>query len=710
MTNYITLSTQNSLCVFDCRAKQPNLLYWGTPFAGEHSEDSLARLHTRQEAPGCADHEAAISLCPTLGNGYLGKPAFEAHRQGTHWSLDLQLSAIEQDSRNQVVFVSDDDNAGIQLRQRLYLDNSDVLCAELEIVNTGADSLCINHCSAVCLALPAYLSEVITFDGRWANEFQTQTTPLFRGNYSQENRHGRTSHHAFPAAIIKTKNTTSSQGKAFGFHLGWSGNHQFHIETLADGRRTVQFGELLLPGEITLQSGSCYKSPTLYGSFSASGLNQLTQNFHQFVRTRLLSERQQNRPRPIHFNTWEAQYFDHNPDKLIALANAAADIGAERFILDDGWFLGRRHDRAGLGDWTVDPEIYPNGLAPLIDHVERLGMEFGLWVEPEMVNPNSDLFRKSPHWVLQCEGSERVMARHQLVLNLTITEVQNYLYERIDSLLSDYPIRYLKWDMNRDLHQPGDHNGQAAVHRQTNGLYRLLARIRHAHPEVDIESCASGGGRADYGILALTDRIWTSDSNDAIDRLSIQKGFSYFFPSEVMGSHVGPLNCHITGRQLDMQTRAGVALFGHMGMEVDLTQESEDDRNTLRAAIKLHKQHRPLIHGGNYLRVDTDHDCDTFGVIAKDKNEALFSHTQLQSKNSTLPGTLFFEGLNPHKHYRITLVWPENFATTTQSIINEISNSERPLICCGAALQEHGLQLPLTHPNTVLVFHLLQQD
>ncbi|MGH1370438.1 MAG: alpha-galactosidase [Cellvibrionaceae bacterium] len=710
MTNHISLRSDNTLCLFDCRGVQPRLIYWGEALAGKAFEESMVRLHTRQEAPACASREAPITLCPTLGNGYLGKPALEAHRHGKHWSLNFRVTQVTQSSAKSVTFLSEDCHAGVELRQTLTLDSSGVLSAETEVINRDDEPLCINHCAAACFALPDYLAEVISFDGRWANEFQMQATPLFRGHYSQENRHGRTSHHAFPAAIIQAEQTTESHGRAFGFHLGWSGNHQFHLETLADGRLAAQFGELLLPGEIILQAGQCYQSPTLFGSFSKDGRNKLAQNFHQFVRSNILSNQQQQKPRPVHFNTWEAQYFDHDIHKLLSLADSAANIGAERFVLDDGWFLGRRHDSAGLGDWRVDPEIYPQGLSPLIEQVEDLGMEFGLWLEPEMVNPDSELYRQHPDWVLSCPSAETILARHQLALNLTLPEVQTYLFDCIDTLLQAHPIRYLKWDMNRDLHQPGDQHGGAAVHAQTHALYQLLDRLRRAHPEVEIESCASGGGRADFAILALTDRIWTSDSNDAIDRLNIQKGFSCFFPSEVMGSHVGPSRCHITGRQLDMQTRAGVAIFGHMGMEVDLTLESEADLKVLAAAINLHKKHRALIHGGDYVRLNSDKDSDSFGIVDPHQGEALFSHTLLQSQTSTLPGTLYFEGLNPHKDYQLSLIWPEGFSTTTPSIVDQLNNAEHPIIASGAALQAHGLQLPIANPNTVLIFHLAQQD
>jgi alpha-galactosidase len=288
-------------------------------------------------------------------------------------------------------------------------------------------------------------------------------------------------------------------------------------------------------------------------------------------------------------NSWEACYFRHDESRILDLARAAAAIGAERFILDDGWFLGRNHDRAGLGDWVADPAKYPDGLKPLAQGVNALGLEFGLWVEPEMVNPDSDLYRTHPDWALHVPGAPQPTARNQLVLNLSLPEVEDYLFAALDTLLSDVPIAYLKWDHNRDLAPAGGLG-------QVQGLYRLLARLRAAHPDVEIESCAGGGGRIDAGIAAFTHRFWTSDNLDAVSRATIQRGFQAFFPPELMGAHVGASPAHATGRRHTLGFRAGVALPGHFGVELDPDKLPETERAELAGWIAFHKQWRHLLH------------------------------------------------------------------------------------------------------------------
>jgi alpha-galactosidase len=329
-------------------------------------------------------------------------------------------------------------------------------------------------------------------------------------------------------------------------------------------------------------------------------------------------------------------------------------------------------------------------------------MEFGLWVEPEMVNPDSNLYRARPDWVLNTQPAPLLSARNQLVLDLTRVEVQNYLFKRLDALLSEYPISYLKWDMNRAIHQPGDQNGRAVGHKQTRSLYKLLARIRSAHPDVEIESCSSGGGRADFGILEFTDRIWTSDSNDALDRVGIQKGFSMFFPAEVMGAHVGPDVCHITGRALSMETRVGVAMFGHMGIEANLLEMDQPETQVLKAGVALHKKHRSLIHSGNLVRLDTHCEESAFGIVAQDGSEALFSYIQLNSLSSSVGGRLQFPGLDSNSLYLVNIVWPAEPKSYSKSILDVINGST----ISGDALKNAGVQLPIMQPTSMLVFHL----
>jgi alpha-galactosidase len=295
-----------------------------------------------------------------------------------------------------------------------------------------------------------------------------------------------------------------------------------------------------------------------------------------------------------------------------------------------------------------------------------------------------------------------ILSRNQLVLDLTRTDVQDYLFNCIDALLDQYPIAYLKWDMNRVINQPGNAEGRAVTHYQTLALYGLLARVRAAHPKVEIESCSSGGGRADFGILGYTDRIWPSDNNDALDRLAIQKGFSMFFPAEFMGAHVGPQDCHITGRIISMTTRAGVALFGDMGIEANLLEMDDEEKQVLTEAVVLHKQHRRLIHSGDLVRLDTSEDENSFGIIAANQQEALFSYALLNSPSTTAMGRLRLRGLDADTLYTVTIIWPTAPSSASSSIVDVINGS----MVTGDALMNVGLQLPIMQPTSLLIFHL----
>ncbi|MDG1323097.1 MAG: alpha-galactosidase, partial [Porticoccaceae bacterium] len=525
MTNRIksfySLHSNNCSLVVYCRGDSPVILYWGSRLADETSPDMLALLATSQELQASLPQEPPIGLSPQTAAGFSGSPGVQLHRDGLQWAVYTRIESVSL-TDNKLTIISVCQGTQIQLIHCLALDHeTDVLAATTEIVNMGESSLWLDRCDAPCVPIPKHYSKILSFTGRWGNEFQSQSIDRFMGAYVRENRSGRTSHDSFPGVIVHTEQTNESSGSAYGLHLGWSGNHHVRVEQQFTGRAYAQLGELFLPGEMLLEPGQAYKSPILYGASTDKGLSALSGAFHRHVRAKLTDRRITNKIRPVHFNTWEAVYFDLSLERLCTLAEHAREVGAERFVLDDGWFKNRKSDNAGLGDWAVDKTVFPAGLAPLINHVHKNDMEFGLWVEPEMVNPDSDLYRAHPDWVLNTQPAPLLSARNQLVLDLTRVKVQDYLFERLDALLNEYPISYLKWDMNRAIHQPGDQNGRAVGHKQTRSLYKLLARIRSAHPEVEIESCSSGGGRADFGILEFTDRIWTSDSNDALDRVGI---------------------------------------------------------------------------------------------------------------------------------------------------------------------------------------------
>jgi alpha-galactosidase len=419
------------------------------------------------------------------------------------------------------------------------------------------------------------------------------------------------------------------------------------------------------------------------------------------VRDLILAGRLRAKPRPVHFNTWEAVYFDQSLTAMCDLADAAARAGAERFVLDDGWFKGRDSDRSSLGDWTVDTRKYPDGLAPLVDHVRGLGMEFGLWVEPEMVNRCSDLFRAHPDWILEAPGREQPVGRGQLVLDLSRPEVADAIFGQLDRLLSDHAIAYLKWDMNRDLTHPLS-DGRWSVGAQTRAVYQLMDRLRAAHPKVEIESCASGGARADYEILRRADRIWTSDCNDPIERQSIQRAFSVFFPPEVMGAHVGPRRSHTTARSASLEMRALTAFFGHMGIEGDLRGFDPPELEALVRWMALHKRMRGLLHGGRMLRLE--HEDPGLAAFLVTDGEVLVSVAQLETATHALPAPLRLVGLDRCACYRLTLLNPPR--RPERSMKRPPAYLARPLSVSGAHLMQAGLTLPVLAAGELAVFHL----
>ncbi|UAL43654.1 alpha-galactosidase [Shewanella inventionis] len=704
--NFVLLNGQHTSVVVDCSNKTPAILYFGKKISSKTTYDMMKQLSTRQEAKCSVVVEAPISLSPLMGEGFTGAPGIEIFDNNIAWSIGGTLTSVTQPSANQVIFESIDSLRNLSVKHHLTLDpHSDVLSATTQLTNLGNNAVNVNWCAAPTIPMPLHIDQIMSFEGRWSNEFQRKSFDMFLGSFVRENRKGKTSHDNFPGMVMHNKLTHEQGGECYGFHLGWSGNHKMRAELLAEGRSYAQLGELLMPGELVLAPNESYTSPTLYSAYSNQGFSGLSHHFHQFVRQSLITDKVRQKPRPVHYNTWEGIYFDHDVAVLQSLATQAADIGAERFVLDDGWFKGRRGDFAGLGDWTVDRDIYPNGLQPLIDHVNSVGMEFGLWFEPEMVNPDSDLYRNHPEWALQTAGNEQLRFRKQLVLDMTNPAVTDYLFNAINDILVEYPkIVYIKWDMNRDLNHAGNFAGKPAVHQQTLAAYALIERLKQAHPHVEIESCSSGGARVDYGVLRYTDRVWTSDSNDALDRLTIQRGCSFFFPAEVMGAHVGPRDCHITGRNISIAMRAAVAFFGHMGIEMDPRELTDDERQQLQQIIKLHKQHRQLIHSGKLVRLNSDGDSINFGIVNADQSQALFAYNSVKETQRTNPPKYHFAGLDADKDYTLSLVWPAGFSFYSPSVLSVIEKQTYS----GEALMTFGMQLPITFPQTSLIFELNQ--
>jgi alpha-galactosidase len=668
----------------------PALAYWGPRLPEAVDAAAVAALLARAVPGGGLDGGETLDLIPEAGRGFTGHPALAVHRADGGFVTQLRFVAAGALANGHEIQLADA-GAGLELALRVTVDaETGVAAFRSRLVNRGPDGLHVDWLSPV--ALPLGHDEVMLWDGRWAAEFQTTRQRLTSGLIVKENRTGRTSHHAPPFGVVGAEGFNESHGEALGLHLAWSGDARLLFERLRDGRMQAQGGELFLPGELTLAPGEAYETPILYAARSATGLNGLSDRFHPFVRRDILGGRLAARPRPVHFNTWEAVYFRHELAELKALADLAASVGAERFVLDDGWFEGRGDDTTSLGDWRADARKYPDGLGPLIDHVRGLGLEFGLWVEPEMANARSALLAARPDWTLHAGDRVQPLGRGQYVLDLTRREVADNIFGQLDALLSAHAIGYLKWDMNRDLTHAASF-GKPASHRQTLAVYALIDRLRTAHPGVEIESCASGGGRADFEILRRTDRVWTSDNNDPLDRQAIQSGFSIFFPPEVMGAHVGPSPSHTTGRRTSLTLRAWTACFGHMGIEADVRDFSEAERARLAEAIALHKRLRPLLHAGRTLRLEVP-DPAARAFLVTDAAQALVSYAQLATPATATPAPLRLRGLAADTDYRIRLLTPARRAPLTDATAS------------GRLLEEVGLPLPILRAGEIAIFHL----
>lgn len=586
--DWIVLHGRTSSLVLEVLpGEAPLWRYWGPRLA----EDVIppAPLRSTRPTPSFSpDFDQPFSLMPGLGQGWFGEPGLKAHRAGRDWTFQATECTVERAGQGTTVTLTDA-VAKIAVAVSLALDPAnDVLTMSTALTNLGDAPLDVQWLAAAVLPLPDHARTVRSFSGRHNTEFVPVEDALTRSQWRRENRRGLTSHDCVPGAVVQ------ADGCAYGAQLAWSGNHCQVIDWLDDGRWQWQLGEALMPGEVALAPGERLTSPDVLATCAADA-NGVAQNFHAAIRARMDWPGGKMRPRPVHLNTWEGFYFDHDEAALKDLANAAAKAGIERFVLDDGWFHRRNDDTSSLGDWWPDDVKYPNGLGPLAAYVTGLGMEFGLWVEPEMINPDSELYRAHPDWALQVADRPLITARNQLVLDMGRAEVRDYLYERLAGLLGELPIGYLKWDHNRDLTAAG---GRPSFRRQVLGAYDLLARLRRDFPAVEIEACAGGGGRIDAGIARYTHRFWTSDNIDAVSRAAIQRGYLQFFPPELMGSHVGAAPAHATGRIQTMRFRNHVALPGHFGVELDLRKLSDADLERLGEGIARYKALRNRLHTG----------------------------------------------------------------------------------------------------------------
>lgn len=689
----------------------PAVLHWGRalgPLPQGHL-DALRLAQAPQRVSGGLDVPARLTALPLQANGWQGTPGLEGHRGGSFISPAFKIESRDC-ADSGLHFTAVDAVAGLRLEGELSLTPAGLLRQQLAVVNAGSTEYEVRSL-LTAFPLPPAATEVLDTTGRHLRERSPQRHRLTAGTYRRESRRGRPGADASLVLAAGEPGFGFERGQVHAVHVAWSGNHQLLAERTPTGDSWLGAGELLLPGEGLLLPGARYESPVSYGAWG-EGLNELSARFHAELRSR---PSHPQRPRPVTLNTWEAVYFDHDLQRLTQLADRAAEAGIERFVLDDGWFRGRRDDTAGLGDWYVDTGVWPQGLEPLISHVRSRGMEFGLWVEPEMVNPDSDLARAHPDWIIRSEGRLPVPGRQQQVLNLSLPAVYGYLLERLDALLSEYDISYLKWDHNRDVLDGADAgSGRAVVHDATAALYRLMDELRSRHPGLEIESCASGGARVDLGILARTDRIWTSDCIDPIERLPNQKYTGLLVPPELMGMHIGGPVSHSTGRAHPLDFRAATAIFGHFGVEWDISGLSDSEASELGRWIALHQQWRPVLHTGTTVHADLpDPAMDMRGVVSADRSCALFGYTLTASSQSYPPGRITFPGLDPQADYRIQPAGPFRDALpgNGQSPLGWAAppGDEAPVLS-GQLLATVGVQAPVLLPGRSVLVELHRTD
>ncbi len=690
------------------------MLHWGADLPDAVVAE-LAGIVVGPVPQNGLDEPWPLTVLPTTGDGWLGTPGYAAHRAGgaaaPRWDVTAEL-----DGERALVTTASD--GAVQVVLRHSLDEHGVLRVSSSVTNTGGDAerapLDVGALRAL-LPLPSRATEVLDLTGRWCRERSPQRSVLQDGTHLRASRRGRTGHDATLLLNVGTAGFGFRTGEVWSVHVAWSGNHEHLTERLPEGAgihaAVLGGGELLEPGEIRLAPGETYTSPDVVFVHATDGLDGLSRRLHRSQRT---AAAHSNDPRPLVLNTWEAVYFDHDLDRLKQLADTAAGIGVERFVLDDGWFGSRRDDRSGLGDWVVSADAWPQGLGALVEHVKGRGMEFGLWFEPEMVNLDSDLVRAHPDWVIGPKAGRPRPSRHQHVLDLANPDASAHVEQQISALVAELGIDFIKWDHNRDLHEAvrtgPDGVDRPAVHAQTTAFYALLDRLRAAHPALEIESCSSGGARVDLGVLARTDRIWTSDCNDALERAQIQRWTSLLVPAELMGTHIGPATAHTTHRTLDLSFRMLLALQGHAGLEWDITGCTPDELTALTAWSGLYRELRPLVHTGDLVRADLPEEQGLLvtGTVAPGGEQAAYTVLRTHTGPSVAPGLLTLPGLDPERTYTVRVRPEAGLPAVTQARGPGWWDEavDAGIRVSGAALGQVGLALPVLAPAQGFLLHL----
>jgi alpha-galactosidase len=664
-------------------------LYWGGKLGSDH-DLSAARLH-----PGRASFDSPETMSnleyPGWGGRYYNEPALKVTLASGVRDLVLKYSSHE--IRGDVLEIRLKDiqyDLFVKLTYKIFPEE-DIIRKQVEIENRTPQVVTVESAQSGVWYVPAGEGYRVTYlTGRWAGETQLVQEPLHPGAKVLESRRGNTSHQLNPwFAIDEGGEADEEHGRVWFGALGWSGNWKLVVEdTPAAHQVRVTGGYNDFDFSWPLKPGESLSTPPYYGGFSNRGFGGASRLMHRFERNEILPDHTHPRVRPVLYNSWEATTFDVNESGQKALAEKAAKLGVELFVMDDGWFGKRNDDHAGLGDWYVNPQKFPHGLQPLISYVNSLGMDFGLWFEPEMVNPDSDLYRHHPDWAMNFPGRPRSEARHQLVLNMAREDVKEYIFGALDKMLSENNIRYIKWDMNRHFSEPGWPEVPLAEQKEiwvkyVRNVYEIIDRLRSKHPNLDIEACSGGGGRVDLGILERVNIVWTSDNTEAFDRLGIQEGFSYAYTPKIMSAWVTDVP-NLDGRSTPLQFRFLVAMQGALGVGANLNNWSAEDFALATRMISTYKSIRETVQNGDLYRLFSPRQGELAAnqyVSADHKQAVLFAFLHSQQYLGPAP-TLYLRGLDENATYRV------------KALDDKLLEKQEAL--SGAFLMRHGLNLDLT--------------
>lgn len=540
--------------------------------------------------------------------------------------------------------------------------NLDVITRSVQVKNCSKDTIYLTKVMSASIDMDNdYEFEMLTMHGSWARERRIQRRNIGYGKQSCGSVRGESSHQEHPFLALLEKGANQKQGAVYAMNFVYSGNFLAQVEQSQFDSVRMMMG--IHPENFCweLKEGDIFQAPEVVMVYSDQGLGKMTRTFHDLYRNHLIRSEYKDKKRPILINNWEATYFDFNTQKLLDIAKEASKLGIEMLVMDDGWFGYRNDDNTSLGDWEVNEEKIQGGLKNLVDEVNKLGMKFGIWFEPEMISPDSHLFREHPDWAIQMPEREPSLARNQLVLDLSRPEILDYLYEKVAKILRSANIEYVKWDMNRQLSDLGScglpENRQGELsHHYMLAVYEMQERLIREFPHLLLENCSGGGARFDPGMLYYSPQIWCSDDTDAVERLAIQEGTSMIYPLSTIGAHVSDCPNHTVGRVTPFETRGYVALAGTFGYELDVTKISQEERDMIPGQIETYHKYNDLVRTGDYFRLASyreNHGYDCYQVVAKDKTEALVTYIQVLGRPNCHSRRIYLEGLDEKQKYRI---------------------------------------------------------